>query len=572
MLCETAQATFWSNCIGEVHQIGSCRKSYSSGKVFFYMPESADVILENAEVHSLTRPDKVSEAVVLTNGEIIFVGPDSVAGEFDGDGTLVFDLDGRVVLPGFIDAHSHLDVTGRYVRYADLRLATSIDEYLGIIRESRNERDDEWIVGYDRNTWKKKDLDTDFAVGFDFDSRIWEENNQIRVTRSHLDQVSSERPVVVFLDTLQSALVNTVAQDKLGELVSGDVQYDDGGKTSGVIVGDSVDVLHKLIEPGPEQVRNVLLHAQSYAHSQGVTSVHDFVRKSLTPEIYRKLDNSDELQLRVRLNYWVHHLAELIDIGMQTNHGSDFVQMGGVKMGIDGSLGGGTARLSAPYKDPPDQDSEYRGTWRISEDEFRNYVRKIDDKDFQITVHSMGDEGTRAVLTAYEEETVDPGLSRHRIEHAEILSSEFIDRFAESNIVASMQPNFLKWMDAGGLYDQRLGSARRQSANPFPALLEAGVPLAFGSDKMPFGPLFGIHHVVNAPTDNQRLSVTEALRAYTYGGAYAGFNEDLVGTIEEGKKADIIALDRSPWRHPENITNISVDLTIIDGNIVYKNI
>ncbi|MFB6197355.1 MAG: amidohydrolase family protein, partial [Halobacteriaceae archaeon] len=159
--------------------------------------------------------------------------------------------------------------------------------------------------------------------------------------------------------------------------------------------------------------------------------------------------------------------------------------------------------------------------------------------------------------------------SRHRVEHVELATDAQIERFHEAGIVPSMQPNFLKWAREDGLYEERLGTARTRQTNRFPAHLEGGAPLAFGSDCMPMNPLYGIHEVVNAPTPRQRLDVTSALRAYTAGAAYAGFDEDRFGTIEPGKRGDLVVLDRSPWEHSDEIDDIDVQLTIVDGTIVY---
>ena len=149
-----------------------------------------------------------------------------------------------------------------------------------------------------------------------------------------------------------------------------------------------------------------------------------------------------------------------------------------------------------------------------------------------------------------------------------LADDEAIRRFAESGVVASVQPNFLKWAGEGGLYDSRLGD-RRTETNRYAAFAEAGVPLAFGSDCMPLDPLLGVHHAVNAPEAEQRLGVTEALRAYTAGAAYAGFDEDRLGTIEAGKAADLTVLAESPWE-ADSIRDIDVSATVVAGDVVYE--
>jgi hypothetical protein len=153
-----------------------------------------------------------------------------------------------------------------------------------------------------------------------------------------------------------------------------------------------------------------------------------------------------------------------------------------------------------------------------------------------------------------------------------VLTDESVERFADLGVVASVQPNFLKWAREGGLYETRLGVERTRESNPFASLLEAGVPLAFGSDTMPLGPLFGIEQAVTAPAPEQRIGVTEALRAYTHGAAYAGFDEDRMGTVERGKLADLVVLEESPWTvEPDGVGDIDVAMTVVGGRVVYRN-
>ena len=242
------------------------------------------------------------------------------------------------------------------------------------------------------------------------------------------------------------------------------------------------------------------------------------------------------------------------------------MRTGAIKTYTDGTIGGRTAKLAAPYADGT---ADERGQWVVSPSDLRAIVREADGAGFQVAAHAIGDEAVDAVIDAYAGESADPSAARHRIEHAELLGDGAIDRMAALGVVASVQPNFLKWAGDDGLYDRRLGPERRKRSNPYRDLLAAGVPLAFGSDCMPLDPLLGIHHTVNAPVPAQRLSVTEAIRAYTRGAAYAGFDEDRLGRIERGYCADLVALERSPWDHPDGIRDIDVTLTVVGGDIVY---
>ncbi|WP_435175764.1 amidohydrolase [Halorussus sp. AFM4] len=530
------------------------------------MTAPADRIFTNAEVHTLGDPDEVAEAVAVRDGEIVRVA-DAYEVEFlEGVGTEVVDLGGRVLLPGFVDAHTHLQHLGARLVHADLSAADSPADSVALLGETAESRpDDEWVLG------------------FGYDESGWDESRYL--TREDLDAVSGDRPVAAFREDMHTAAVNSVALDRHADAMPDADVRTEGGEPTGVIVEEAVDVVYEAIEPDADQLRELLAAAQREAHRKGVTAVHDMVRQSRAPEVYRRMDLDGDLALRVRINYWSDHLDALDEVGLRTNHGSEFVRVGAIKTFTDGSLGGRTAKLSEPYADvegagegadtesaaADDGTGSATGQWVVPPEELRDLVDEADGAGFQVTAHAIGDEAVDEVLSAYEA-TGDPGAARHRVEHAELADDAAVERFAESGVVASVQPNFLKWAREGGLYDDRLGTERRERSNRFADLLAAGAPLAFGSDCMPLDPLFGVHQTVNAPAERQRLPVTEALRAYTRGAAYAGFDEDRLGTVEAGKKADLVALERSPWDHSGDIENIDVALTVVDGEVVYDDL
>ena len=171
-------------------------------------------------------------------------------------------------------------------------------------------------------------------------------------------------------------------------------------------------------------------------------------------------------------------------------------------------------------------------------------------------------------MEAYKRAGVSPA-DRYRIEHFELPHDEDLREAARMGIIASMQPNFVKWAGPGGLYEARLGPERTKRIDPHRLVLDAGIELACGSDCMPLGPLFGVHQAVNAPYPAQRLTVEEAIRCYTLGGAYAAFEEDLKGALEPGKLADFVALSGDPFAQPERIEDLEVELTVIGGEVVF---
>jgi len=524
------------------------------------MTDAADLVLTNGEVHPLTDADETAEAVAVRDGEIVRVGSTYEIDFLADVDTRTIDLDGRVLLPGFIDAHTHMEALGKRLVHADLADATSPDEAVSLLAERADEPDD-------------GAADREWVLGFGYDESAWDESRYL--DRGDLDRVSETRPVVAFREDMHTGGVNGVVLDRLGDrLPPGDVRTENGDPT-GVLVEDALGPVRAATAPDRAETRELLVAAQDHATELGVTGVHDMIRNSHAPRVYRDLDSAGALALRVRVNYWSDHLDAAIETGLATNHGSAFVRTGAIKTFTDGSIGARTAKLTEPYADADPGavnsaggDDGTTGQWVVPPAELRDLVERADDADLQVTAHAIGDRAIEEVLAAYAA-TDDPGGARHRIEHVELPFDGAIDRFADLDAVASVQPNFLKWTGEDGLYDARLGDSRRQRSNPLRELRDAGVRLAFGSDCMPLDPLFGVHHAVNAPADAQRLPVTDALRAYTRGAAYAGFDEDRLGTIEPGKRADLVTLERSPWDHPDDIEAIDVAATIVDGEVVH---
>ncbi|MFB6151575.1 MAG: amidohydrolase, partial [Haloarculaceae archaeon] len=347
----------------------------------------------------------------------------------------------------------------------------------------------------------------------------------------------------------------------------------DAGDPTGVVVEDAADAVWSAVAPGRERMAALVRAAQARANELGVTGVHDMVRRSAAPAVYRDLDLAGELTVRVRVNYWADHLDALDELGLRPGHGSEMVRTGAVKTFSDGSIGGHTAKLSTPYADDPDE----RGEWVVAPDELREVVHRADAAGRQVAVHAIGDEAIAEALDAFAaagsggDDGDDGGReARHRVEHAEVLTDDLVARLGATDVVVSAQPNFLKWAREDGLYAARLGDERRLASNRYRALLDAGAALAFGSDCMPLSPLFGVQQAVTAPGEGQRLSVTEALRAYTRGSASAGFDEGRLGTVERGKLADLVVLERSPWDvGPGEVGGVGVAKTIVGGEVVY---
>ncbi len=536
------------------------------------MSDAADLILINGEIHTLTEPDETYEALAIRDGRIVRLGATYDVEMLAGVETTVVDLDGRVALPGFIDAHTHLTTVGRYLVHADLSAAGSPRAAVDLLGERAAELDGEGdAAGEDA------DFPADaWVLGYGYDESTWDEDRYL--TREDLDAVETDRPVAAFREDMHVAAVDSTALDRLADAFasapSGTVPTDANGEPTGVLLEAAIDPVYEAVEPGPAETREIVEAALADCARKGITGFHDMVRNSHAPGVYRDLDAAGALTARVRLNYWTDHLDALREVGLRTNAGSTFVETGAIKSYTDGSFGGRTAKLSESYADAPSNGDESgaggaTGQWVVDPDELSAVVAEATGAGYQFAAHAIGDEAIDAVLDAYEEAAAaDPGAARHRIEHVELADDEAIERLANSGVVASVQPNFLKWAREDGLYAARLGD-RRTETNRYRDMLDSGVHLAFGSDGMPMDPLLGVHHAVNAPAESQRIGVTEALRAYTRGAAYAGFDEDRLGTIEPGTLADLVVLDASPWDRPDAIREIDVATTVVDGDIIH---
>ena len=529
------------------------------------MTAAANRLFVNGEIHTLAAPDETHEAVAVRDGAIVRIGSTREVEFLEGVDTDVVDLDGRVLLPGFVDAHTHLTTVGRYLVHADLSAADSPDEAVDLLAERAAEVAEADPGGEDTDGERTGD---EWVLGYGYDESTWDEDRYL--TREDLDRVSTERPVAAFREDMHVAAVNGVVLDRFADELSAvpdeTVPTDDAGEPTGVRLEAAIDPIYGAVEPGPAATREIVAAALEDCAAKGITGFHDMVRNSHAPRAYRELDAAGELTARVRINYWSDHLDALREVGLPTNAGSDMVETGAIKSYTDGSFGGRTARLSEPYADAPDE----TGQWVVDPEGLAETVAEATEAGYQFTAHAIGDEAVDAVLDAYEgASATDPGEARHRIEHVELADDAAIERLADSGVVASVQPNFLKWAGEDGLYEARLGPERTAATNRYRDMLDAGANLAFGSDGMPMDPLLGVHHAVNAPAAAQRLTVTEALRAYTRGAAYAGFDEDRLGTVAVGKRADLVALDASPWANPGAIRDVDVAMTVVDGEVVY---
>jgi len=335
----------------------------------------------------------------------------------------------------------------------------------------------------------------------------------------------------------------------------GVIDKDDQGEPTGVL-RDARRLLRPHIPPPSyEELRQGLRDATDLAHSLGVTTIHDASRPDETlPHLSTKpyRDARAEGDLRLRCHVMTGYPHEM--------SGDEFLSFGTLKIGIDGSMGAQTALLFDPY----DNDPETTGVYVGDVDRDINWVQEAHDKSGIVAIHAIGDRAINEALNTIESALAE-GLDddhRYRIEHYEYPTDNDIQRSLEMGIVASMQPNFVgEWAWPGGMYDIRLGQERLKRSNPFRQLLDLGFHVVFGSDGMPFHPVYGIWSAVNHPITAHRITVEEAVMCFTYEGAHASREEDIKGTIEPGKLADITILST-------DITSPEFQLSTTDSSVI----
>ncbi|MCL9813407.1 amidohydrolase [Natranaeroarchaeum aerophilus] len=508
-------------------------------------------ILHGGRIHTLGDTTSTTDAIRFDGGIVSDVG--TTIRERSSDRRI--DLDGNVVLPGFHDAHTHVLWVGLYERETDLSGVERRRDVLARLADNAARTEPgEWVLG------------------FGYDESAW--NDDTRLRRKELDGVSDQHPIVVQRVDGHTLSLNTQAIDRIDFSGADGVERDASDTPSGIVVEEAAGLVQREIYPDRERARELLDAACDRLHELGVTSVQDMAGLT-TPSgtgdpmhaAFQQAQRDGELPLRIGYYIHVERAEELAALELASGFGDDRLRILGVKLFIDGSIGSRTAKLDGEFAD----DLGNSGEFVIGTDRLQTVLEQASERSQRVAVHAIGDAAIGRILSAFETvadryETPAPNL---RIEHLELATDEQLDRVASLDVLASMQPNFLQWAGDTGLYADRLEQRWHGGTNRLRDIRDRGIDLAFGSDTMPSGPLYGIHHAVNAPTAAQRLEVDEALRAYTHGGAVAEGTDDWKGTLEPGMAADAVVLESDPFDRPETINEISVVATIVDGELVY---
>jgi predicted amidohydrolase YtcJ len=531
---------------------------------------AATLVLLNGKIWTVNTAQPRADAVACLGSRIVAVGSNDEIRKWVGAGTEVIDLAGKLVLPGFNDAHVHFFSGGENLAGVHLRDAKSEDEFRRRIAEfAASQAAGRWITGggWDHENWTPARLPT----------------------RQSIDEASAGHPVFVERLDGHMGLANSAALKLAGitrdtpDPPGGTIVRDVAGEPTGVLKDGAMERLYRAIpEPSPDQIADGVRAAMRYAAENGVTSVQDM---SAAPEIlrvYQTLLAHGDLTVRISGHQPLATWQRLAAVGLHADFGGEKLHIGGLKGFADGSLGSTTALFFEPYLDAPNT-AGLANSEMIPESKMETHILDADRAGLQVAVHAIGDKANHMVLGMYEEAERQNGARdrRFRIEHAQHLRMDDIPRFGKLHVIASMQPYHC--IDDGRWAEKRIGSERAKGTYAFRALLDSGAVLAFGSDwdVAPMAPLLGIYAAATRRTldgkhpdgwvPEQKITVAEAIRAYTMGSAYASFDEKIKGSIEPGKLADMVVVSDDILSIPAaEIEKAKVETTVFDGRVIYR--
>lgn len=530
------------------------------------MPLTSDLLFRNGNFWTGNARSQSADFLTCDDGLITSVGSgDGSSGTHDS--RKIIDLDGHFTMPGFIDSHTHFRSGGASLRQINLRETASESEFSRSVRRyAASHPPGKWIAGgnWDHEAWRSKSLPT----------------------KELIDEFTPSTPV--FLDRYDThmALVNSVALRLAGidrntpDPRGGIIVRDNAGEPTGIVKDAAREMVLKLI-PKPsfgdllDDARTALRHARGL----GLTSVHE-IGTERDLEAYVELRKLEELTARI---YHVLPLSSFsripeLDASMVPN--DNFIRIGALKAFADGSLGAGTAWFFDPYDD--DEGNYGISSDSLSSGRLEEWAVEADKNRLHLAVHAIGDRAVSEVLGLFEriQETNPTWDRRFRIEHAQHVRPQDFIRMKRLNVIASVQPYHC--IDDGRWAVRKIGENRAKTTYAFKTMSDRNIPLAFGTDwpVAPLNPMEGIHAAVTRQTidgktpggwvPEQKISVERALSAYTQGGAFASCSEDVKGTLEPGKLADIVVLSDNPFLvSHDQLKDIKVLMTIVGGKVVF---
>lgn len=581
--------------------------------------QQADLVLQNGVIWTVDDDSPQGTAIASLADMIIYVGTDEGVAEFIGNTTRVLDLQGKLVTPGFIDNHVHFESTGQLLYGLNLLDVSSADSFVARIREvDARYATGAWITGGDWSAYEAWSADDVGKAG-----RTVNPNDAygdlFLPDKSLIDSFTDDRPVLVNRFDRKVYLANSVALERAG-IRRGTADPDGimveravNGEPTGalfnpvaaavestVLVQDRVRALFASLIPAPSREQRIAETLETWKKmaSVGVTGYSDITSNPVYVDIYRELREKGLQTARVRYRPPLDKWRDMANLGIRVGFGNEWLRFGAVKAWIDGIMGNSSARFYEPYTHNPDS----RGIWRDimfpferspdnPENMQSNLERLAIDADMagiQLTVHAIGDEANGYLMDMLERITAVNGDRdrRFRLVHAQVMTDRDISRAGDLNIVAEVQPyhvsDDMRWME------ERIGPDRSRGAYAFRRLWDAGAIVSFGSDspgtnasRYFLNPMLGLYAAVTRKTlsgkpeggwfPKERLTIEEAIRAYTLNTAYAGFEDDIKGSLTVGKLADFVVLsDNLLTMDPDGIKDVTVLMTVVGGKVVYE--
>jgi predicted amidohydrolase YtcJ len=531
---------------------------------------AANLIVTHANIYTVDHQHPNAEAVAVIGDRIVAVGSKAEIDAWRGPRTRMIDAHGKLLLPGFNDSHVHFTDGGAALAEVQLNDATSPEEFKRrIAAQVAKTAKGEWVLGgdWDETKWSRPQLP---SAGL-------------------IDDVSRNVPVFVSRYDGHQGLANSAAMKLAGisgktvNVPGGVIVRDASGNPTGIFKDAAEELIYKAIPPLSHELRLAAAkRALAYAASVGVTSVQHMNPEFTDVAVYSELLENGQLTTRIYCAPLETEWADQAKVGLRRAWGSSSLRLGAVKGFADGSIGSRTAALFEPFSDEPNNRGILSAEMHPPE-AMRERLMKADAAGLQLRVHAIGDRAISMILDIYAAIEKSNGYHDQRmtIEHAQHMAPKDFERFAQLHVIASMQPYHA--IDDGRWVEARIGHERARESYAWRSFLDHGITLAFGTDwdVAPLNPMLGLYAAVTRATldgknpdgwiPEQKITLAEAIEAYTMGSAFAEFQEKEKGSITPGKLADMVMLSDNIFdMKPEAIRNVKVETTIVGGRIVYR--
>ena len=565
----------------------------------FLIAEKADLVIQNAYVWTVDLSKPTAEAVAVRNNKIIFVGSNKAVQKYIDGNTNIIDAGGKLVLPGFNDNHVHFESTCRIVTGLNLLDVHQEKPFISRMRDVHERfTPGVWITG---GLWS--------AYQAWESSSISEEGRKAKIDffkpqRKMVDSFTAERPVFiqrfdrkVFFANSKALEIAGITKDRT-DPPNIHVERDKRGNPTGILTGSGVQQYFNNIIP-PRSWKQRVWESEAVLKRCarfGVTSLSD-MSDARQREIFYYLHNENKLTVRIHSRGYLDQWEKMSELGIKIGSGDSMIRLGTVKAWIDGIMGNSTARFYKAYSHNSDEFGIWRKImfpWRSQsggrdlQSNLEYLAIKADSAGIQLSVHAIGDAANGYLLDMMDRLNEHNGVKnrRFRLVHAQVIHPDDFKRFKNMSIIAEVQPyhctDDMRWME------ERIGHERSKGAYAFRSLWDSGAVVCFGSDspgtnasRYPLNPMLGLYAAVTRQTldgkpadgwfPDEKLSVEEAIQAYTLNSAYASFEENIKGSITEGKLADLVILsDNLLEIDPSKIKDVEVKTTIFNGKIIYQ--